>query len=132
MVMDVMSAADPQRLATAEQRLQGLRTAGMPAATAAPDAYQKFEAFLLRSSFEEMLPPASSGAFGEGFAGGVWRSMAADQFASLFADHGGIGIASALRSGAHGRNAATAAASDPTPAPQWLYFQTPSIASFAA
>lgn len=124
MVLDVMNAADPVRLATAQRRISDMtgREPRSELAAAAPaDAYRKFEAFLLRSAFEDMLPASETGAFGEGFAGGVWRSMAADQFASIFASHGGIGVARLLRERESGAV---------TPTPQWPYFESNTISAF--
>lgn len=84
----------------------------------AKDPYTKFEGFLLRTAFEDILPPAESGSFGDGYAGGVWRSMAAEQFANLFADQGGIGIAAMMRK----RVAMAGAESGPSQSGQWPYF----------
>lgn len=117
LVLDVMKAADPQRATAAAGKLAAL-------GAGTPDAYAQFESFMLRDAFEEMLPKAESGAFGDGFAGGVWRSMAADQFASIFSDHGGIGIADMLRQ----RNGG--AQTTATPDGQWPYFRAPAISSY--
>lgn len=98
-----------------------------PAATAlgAKDSYTKFEGFLLRTAFEDILPPADSGSFGDGFAGGVWRSMAAEQFANLFADQGGLGIAAMMRK----RVAMAQAESGPSQSGQWPYFAQANISA---
>ena len=117
MIADVMSAAEPGRAAAAEQRL-----ASLSATVAGP--YKAFEAFMLRTAFEDMLPPVETGAFGSGFAGSVWRSMAAEQFASLFTDRGGIGLAKTLAN----RDQAAAA---PEVAQAWPYFSTATLTSFA-
>ncbi|MFT3988548.1 rod-binding protein [Aestuariivirga sp.] len=118
LVMDVMANAQPQKLAAAEEKL----AASTPRHDMA-DPYQKFESFMLRNAIEDMLPAAESGAYGEGFAGGMWRSMAADQLADLLAARGGLGIAQTLRA----RETQDAA----KPAGQWPYFQTQAIHDFA-
>ena len=56
--------------------------------------FRDFERVVLHSLFETMLPKADSGAFGSGPSAGVWRSMAAEQLAGVYADAGGVGIES--------------------------------------
>lgn len=77
-------------------------------------AYQGFERMVLRNLFETLLPEQDSGAFGGGPSAGIWRSMAADQLAGVYAANGGVGIAGLLASSGSG------------PAPQrdtqWPYF----------
>ena len=64
------------------------------------DAPQKFEAYLIQTMIEQMLPAAGESTFGSGFSGGAWRSMMAARVADVVASHGGLGIASRiLRSG---------------------------------
>jgi peptidoglycan hydrolase FlgJ len=57
---------------------------------------EKFEAFVLRSFVEEMLPSDENGFFGTGMAGNVWRSMLAEQIGDELAASGGVGIAAML------------------------------------
>ena len=111
LVADVMRAADPARLASAQAKLRStggdapadfaavLNPVPTRAANtaAASDPYQGFERMVLRNLFETLLPQESSGAFGGGPSVGVWRSLAADQLAGVYADSGGIGIARMLR-----------------------------------
>jgi flagellar protein FlgJ len=87
-------------------------------------AYQGFEQMVLRNMFETLLPDEDSGAFGEGPSSGIWRSMAADQFAGVYAKSGGIGIANTLAS-AQQSNA-------PVQAAQWPYFSVGKINSFSS
>lgn len=125
LIVGVMKAADPQRLAAANARLGATAADGPRLAAATPaDPYRKFEGFLLRTAFEDILPPADSCAFGTGFAGGVWRSMAAEQFANLFADRGGLGLADEIRQ----RDTASVG---PTASSQWPYFEQPSLSPLA-
>jgi len=63
---------------------------------AIPPAYRKFEAFVLQTFIEAMLPRGSAVNFGKGIAGDVWRSMLAEQLGTAVANAGGVGIAKAL------------------------------------
>ena len=63
--------------------------------TVAP-AFRKFEAFVLQTFIETMLPRDSTVNFGKGIAGDVWRSMLAEQLGSAVANSGGVGIAKFL------------------------------------
>ncbi len=118
MIADVMRAAEPGAASLAARKLAGL-------SMAPNDAYAQFEAFMLRDAIEEMLPKTGQGAFGEGFAGGVWRSMAAEQFASIFTQHGGLGIAQSLRARDAGQDEPPAA-----PDGQWPYYRGPAISAY--
>jgi len=57
------------------------------------DPYQQFEAFILQNFIETMLPKDSEEVFGKGTAGGVWKSMLAEQIGTQIAKAGGIGVA---------------------------------------
>jgi peptidoglycan hydrolase FlgJ len=61
--------------------------------TSVPPAYRKFEAFVLQTFIESMLPRGSAVNFGKGVAGDVWRSMLAEQLGTAVAKSGGVGIA---------------------------------------
>jgi flagellar protein FlgJ len=63
---------------------------------AIPPAYRKFEAFVLQTFIESMLPGGSAVNFGKGVAGDVWRSMLAEQLGNAVAKSGGVGIAKFL------------------------------------
>lgn len=86
------------------------------------EAYLGFERMVLRNLFETLLPDQASGAFGGGPSAGVWRSMAADQLAGVYAKDGGIGIARMLE-----RNSA---APGPRLVSQWPYFQLDALGGF--
>ena len=83
------------------------------------DNYQGFERMVLRNLFETLLPGEESGAFGGGPSAGVWRSMAADQLAGVYAKDGGIGIAKMLEGNSQ--------ASTPHREAEWPYFSMASI-----
>jgi peptidoglycan hydrolase FlgJ len=59
---------------------------------------KNFEALMLRNFVEDVLPKASSGLYGDGTAGDIWRSLEADFISQDMAKAGGIGIADALNS----------------------------------
>ena len=65
-------------------------------APASGEVYRKFEAFILQTFVEAMLPKESEEVFGKGTAGGVWKSMLAEQLGSQLATGKGIGIAERL------------------------------------
>lgn len=83
-------------------------------------AYQGFERLVLRSLFEALLPGEESGSFGEGPSAGVWRSMAADQLAGVYAEHGGVGIANLVNEDASSLRREA----------QWPYFSKDMISTF--
>jgi peptidoglycan hydrolase FlgJ len=63
---------------------------GGRAATGKQDnPYQRFEAAMLKSFFEMMLPENADSVFGTGFAGEVWKSMLAESLA-IAASHAKI------------------------------------------
>ncbi|WP_441238162.1 rod-binding protein [Bradyrhizobium sp. 930_D9_N1_4] len=65
-------------------------------APASGEVYRKFEAFILQTFVETMLPKESEQVFGKGTAGGVWKSMLAEQLGAQLAKGKGIGIAKQL------------------------------------
>ncbi|MDF0515910.1 rod-binding protein [Bradyrhizobium yuanmingense] len=81
-------------------------------APASGEVYRKFEAFILQTFVEAMLPKESEEVFGKGTAGGVWKSMLAEQLGSQLAKGNGVGIARQLAA-AHpaGQDAAAKAGS---------------------
>ena len=62
------------------------------------EVYRKFEAFILQTFVETMLPKESEELFGKGTAGSVWKSMLAEQLGNQLAKGKGIGIAKQLAS----------------------------------
>jgi Rod binding domain-containing protein len=56
-------------------------------------AGKEFEAFVLQSFIQEMLPKNAESVFGGGIAGEIWKSMLAEQLAARFAGRGDFGIA---------------------------------------
>lgn len=62
----------------------------------AAKAAKQFEAFILQTFIEQMLPEEKTGLFGDQIAGGVWRSLMAEKLASAIASGRGVGIAALL------------------------------------
>jgi peptidoglycan hydrolase FlgJ len=62
-------------------------------AAKAKQAHQEFEAFVLQTFVESMLPKDAENSYGKGSAGSIWRSMMAEQIGRQISKAGGIGIA---------------------------------------
>src|SRR5690606_23711272 len=110
-VLDVMRAADPERVEAARAQLQwaAQSTAGADApfqmaAAAAPkpadggagEAYRQFEAMVLGTFVQSMLPDEASSVYGEGLAGDMWKSILGQHLGEAISERGGIGIANRL------------------------------------
>lgn len=120
LVLDVVRAADPQTAQAARARLAsfGAGTAETPFSTSAaapsvataetaptdtagarpakaaiPETYVRFEAMVLQTFLQTMLPKDTESVYGEGLAGEMWQSMLAEQIGVTMARRGGIGIA---------------------------------------
>jgi hypothetical protein len=80
---------------------------GSPVSTTAPlrqprsrlDAYGQFEAFVLQSFVQAMLPKNATNVYGRGTAGEVWKSMLAEKIGEELARSGQVGIAQRLAAG---------------------------------
>jgi peptidoglycan hydrolase FlgJ len=76
-------------------------TATAGAKTFAPkstrDVPKEFEAFVLQTFIQEMLPKDAEGVYGTGIAGDIWRSMLSEKLAFEVAERGGLGIADQVR-----------------------------------
>ncbi|MBX2806942.1 MAG: rod-binding protein [Hyphomicrobiales bacterium] len=60
------------------------------------EGFKKFEAFILQTFIQELMPEDAESVYGQGFAGEVWKSMMAEKIAGVVADSGGIGLADVL------------------------------------
>lgn len=93
-------AAATEQSATKVSEAQSDAVNGAPVrvikAPASGEVYRKFEAFILQTFVETMLPKDSEEVFGKGTAGGVWKSMLAEQLGNQLAKGKGIGIAERL------------------------------------
>ncbi len=59
----------------------------------------KFEAFVMQSFIQEMMPETPESVFGSGISGDFWKSMMAEKIAEQVAERGNIGIADMIRNG---------------------------------
>ena len=59
-------------------------------------AHQEFEAYILQTFVESMLPKDAENTYGKGNAGSIWKSMMAEQIGAQISRVGGIGIAKQL------------------------------------
>ena len=59
---------------------------------------QKFEAMILQQFVDGMMPDDAASVYGSGTAGGIWKSMLAEQISTQIAARGGIGIADFVNS----------------------------------
>ena len=110
--MDVARAVEPEALEVARARLMAIvdkvagtagfevpeSLAGMRGVTAtdrgqAPEAFQKFEAMVLQTFLQSMLPQDAESVYGKGIAGDMWKSFLAQELGQQMAKAGGIGIA---------------------------------------
>lgn len=97
---------DPQANASPLQR--------MAAKKSTPDAYTKFEAFLVQTFVESMLPSDAPHVFGGGIAGKMWKSMLAEHIANQIAKGTGFGIADKIAKDRERRSKAEAHGTSPT------------------
>jgi peptidoglycan hydrolase FlgJ len=63
------------------------------------DVYGQFEAFVLQTFVQSMLPKNATSVFGSGTAGEVWKSMLAEKMGGELARSGQVGIARRLVAG---------------------------------
>jgi Rod binding domain-containing protein len=72
-------------------------TADKAAAGADPAGkFKKFEAMVLQTFIQNMLPKDTEGVYGKGLAGDMWKSQLAERVADVMAERGGIGIAKSM------------------------------------
>lgn len=66
------------------------------AATDPAKKFKKFEAMVLQTFIQNMLPKDTEGVYGKGLAGDMWKSQLAERVADVMAERGGIGIARSM------------------------------------
>ena len=81
-----------------------LSNASSAAQTKSAKTLQQFEAQVISTFIEQMMPEASANNFGSGTAGGVWRSMMSEQIANQVAKAGGLGIREKVEAAIAARN----------------------------
>lgn len=62
-------------------------------AAKSPESFRKFEAMVLQTFIQNMLPKDAAAVYGKGMAGDMWKSLMAEKMAQVMAERGGIGIA---------------------------------------
>jgi flagellar protein FlgJ len=91
-------AAEPEIVTNAADMRD--RLPGLDAAAAADLKAEKtkvdFEASILKSFVDEMMPKNETDVYGEGTAGDIWKSMLSDQIATQIARSGAFGISKQL------------------------------------
>ncbi|GHC64434.1 rod-binding protein [Limoniibacter endophyticus] len=110
-VMDVVRAADPTKAAQAREQLTLARSSAtsgnsvsfnvgrLAEKKTAPESFVKFEAMVLQSFVQAMLPKDAEQVYGSGIAGDMWKGMMAEHIADAIARGGGIGIAEKVLNG---------------------------------
>jgi peptidoglycan hydrolase FlgJ len=92
---------DPARDAQTFDRLR-LRAAApapvskTPSAPASHAPFAQFEALVLQTFIQSMLPKDAESVYGKGLSGDMWQSMLAEKIAEQVTQRGGIGIAARL------------------------------------
>ncbi|WP_457153235.1 rod-binding protein [Mesorhizobium sp. P5_C1] len=71
-------------------------TADKAATTDPAKKFKKFEAMVLQTFIQNMLPKDTEGVYGKGLAGDMWKSQLAERVADVMAERGGIGIAKSM------------------------------------
>lgn len=59
---------------------------------------REFEAFVLKTAFEQLMSERPSGWFGSGFQGAVWKSIFVEAVAREMAEEGRLRIVSSVKS----------------------------------
>jgi len=80
--------------------------------TGAPESFKRFEAMVLQTFIQEMLPKANQDVYGKGVAGDMWKSLMAEKLAGVMAERGGIGISDRIL-GDHYKNGVKAVSVGP-------------------
>jgi Rod binding domain-containing protein len=107
-VLDVARAVDPASVEAARAQLanRSVRTSpggafslteaigNRPASSKseAAEPFKRFEAMVLQTFIQNMLPKDAATVYGKGVAGDMWKSLLAEQLADVVAERGGIGI----------------------------------------
>ena len=72
---------------------------------AVPASFRRFEAMVLQTFIQNMLPKEGAAVYGKGMAGEMWKSMLAEKVAGVVAERGGIGIADRMLGGRYSAEA---------------------------
>jgi flagellar protein FlgJ len=94
--------------ANATFSVEGATEAAAPAEagkTTTPETFRRFEAMVLQTFIQNMLPKDGAAVYGKGMAGEMWKSMLAEKVAAVVAERGGIGIADRMLGGRYAAEA---------------------------
>jgi len=122
-VLDVAKAAEPAGLQAAraalvnrttgaagtfslgeEPAMPGMGLGRAPDVATPNESMKRFEAMVLQTFIENMMPKNTESVYGKGMAGDMWKSMMAQQLADATAEAGGIGIAKTVMRDYHVQN----------------------------
>lgn len=130
------SAAPKAQAVFAPQAHAAIPTAAPPAqgptTKRTPDAYTKFEAFLVQTFVESMLPNDAPNVYGSGVAGKIWKSMLAEHLANEMAKSTSFGIAERIAKHREGGKSDATGALNPSGAPSSASGPSPSASVDAA
>lgn len=87
------AVAANEATASFSSTLDGARESKDAAVGKSPEAFVKFEAMVLQTFLQSILPKDAETVYGGGMAGEMWKSMLAEKLGEAMAERGGIGIA---------------------------------------
>ena len=96
---DLVRASVSSGPSTASEGLSNARAALASSAAASGPASRaklEFETMLTNAFVQEILPKDTSGVYGQGYAGDMWRSMLSDQVSRQIAKSGALGLSRRL------------------------------------
>jgi flagellar protein FlgJ len=76
---------------------------------APPESFRRFEAMVLQTFIQNMLPNDGAAVYGQGMSGDMWKSLLAEKMAEAMAGRGGIGIADRMLGGQYASETRTSA-----------------------
>ena len=86
------SPAGEARVFSLTEAIATRTSAAAGAEPATPESFKRFEAMVLQTFIQNMLPKDTEQVYGKGVAGDMWKSLLAEQLAGVMAKRGGIGI----------------------------------------
>ena len=86
------SAGDAPGVFSLTEATADRTSAAAGAEPATPESFKRFEAMVLQTFIQNMLPKGAGEVYGKGVAGDMWKSLMAEQLAGVMAKRGGIGI----------------------------------------
>ncbi|TWF53386.1 rod-binding protein [Neorhizobium alkalisoli] len=90
--VDMMSSTSASSRAGLDHAEKSKKTAEMP------EEYRKFEASILSTFVNNMMPKETEDVYGKGSAGEFWKGMMAEKISDEMSKRGGVGIAEQMYS----------------------------------